>query len=114
MCFCSQQYKLTDSLFSCANICYAHFEDALKRGFKKACLYDINALFFFLNMYYIQVSTFPLSFEDVFKRGFAHDTDFFHEINALFFHLSYMGTYGANMFALWVWRGTGDTQFAIM
>ena len=46
MCFCSQQYKLTDSLFSCANICYAHFEDALKRGFKKAFLYEINALFF--------------------------------------------------------------------
>ena len=43
MCFCSQQYKLTDSLFSCANICYAHFEDALKRGFKKAFLYEINA-----------------------------------------------------------------------
>ena len=46
MCFCSQQYMLTDSLFSCANICYAHFEDALKRGFKKAFLYEINALFF--------------------------------------------------------------------
>ena len=70
-CFCSQQYKLTDSLFSCANICYAHFEYALKRGFKKAFLYDIQCIIIF--KYYIQVFTFPLSFENTFKIGFAHE-----------------------------------------
>ena len=95
MCFCSQQYKLTDSLFSCANICCAHFKGALKRGFKKAYLHEINAFVIFKYILYIQVSTFHLSFEDTFKRGLAHDTIFF---------IKSMGTYGTNMFALWVWR----------
>ena len=84
MCFRSQQYKLTDSLFSCANICCAHLQGALKRGFKKAYLHEINALFF-LKTYYIQVSTFPLSFEDTFERGFAHDTNFFSLYQCIIF-----------------------------
>ena len=41
--------------------------------------------YFFQNTYYIQVSTFPLSFEDTFERGFAHDTNFFSLYQCIIF-----------------------------